>query len=60
MENKKNVKKRKNVTRIANVENVFTSIKSTKFGSRYLVDRWSKGDEIWQIDRGGLHRCRDW
>jgi len=26
------------------------STKSTKFGSRYLVDRLSAGDEIWQTD----------
>jgi len=33
---------------------VTLSKKSTKFGSRYLVDRLSEGDETWQIDRGGL------
>jgi len=33
---------------------VTPSTKSTKFGSRYLVQGFSEGDEIWQIDRGGL------
>jgi len=31
-----------------------TPTKSTKFGSRYLVDGSSERDEIWQIDREAL------
>jgi len=30
------------------------STKSTKFGSRYLIDRFSERDKIWHIDRWGL------
>jgi len=35
--------------------------KSTMFGSRYLVDRLSEGDEVWHIVSPVLavHRCRD-
>ena len=41
---------------------VTLSMKSTKFGSRYLVDRLSEEDEIWHIGSPGLavHQCRDW
>jgi len=37
------------------------STTSTKFGSKYLTDGSSEGDEIWQIDRGDLaaHQYRD-
>ena len=33
---------------------VTLSTKSAKFGSRYLVDRFSEGDEIWYIGSPGL------
>ena len=38
------------------------SMKSTNFGSRYLVDRLSEWDEIWQVDMGVLvvHQGQDW
>ena len=41
---------------------VTLSTKSTKFGSRYLVDRLSEVDEIWQIVSSeiAVHQCRDW
>jgi len=29
-------------------------MKSLNFGSSYLVDGFSEGEEIWQLDRGGL------
>jgi len=32
---------------------VTLSTKSTKFGSRYFVDRLSQGDQIWQVDIEG-------
>jgi len=36
------------------------SSKSTNFGSRYLVEGLSEGDEIWHLDGGSLavpHHC---
>jgi len=41
---------------------VTPSMTSTKFGSRYLVDRLSEGDEIWQFGSPGLavHHCWGW
>jgi len=41
---------------------VTLSTKSTKFGSRYLVDRLSKGGEIWHVVSPGLavHRHGYW
>jgi len=38
------------------------STKSMNFGSRYLIDGLSEGDEIWHIDRTtalAVHQCRD-
>jgi len=39
---------------------VTPSTKSTNFGSRYLVEGLSEGDEIWQLDRGCLPVCHHW
>jgi len=38
------------------------STKSTKFGSRYLVDKLSEAYEIWHIGSSGLaaDQCREW
>jgi len=38
---------------------VTPSTKSTKFGSRYLVEGFSEWDEIWQVDRRGLDVHQD-
>jgi len=41
---------------------VTLTTKSTKFRSRYRVDRVLEGDEIWHIGSPGLavHQCQDW
>jgi len=38
------------------------STKSTKFGSRYLVDKLLQAYEIWHIGSPGLaaDQCREW
>jgi len=33
---------------------VTLSMKSTNFGSRYLIEGFSEWDEMWQLDRGTL------